>query len=206
MSIFGPPTFRRGRGFSLVEVLVSVTVLSLVLLVTLSALNGLAKAGMRLDRDVRQLEQMRLVSQFLRDSLRQAIPIQLERSPAVFFAGAPDELRWVAPLRGVDGMAGLHGKRLYLEEESLLIQFVPHQRLRDSSRREEAWGSARKHVLVDGVEHFSLAYLGEINGDWLQTWDPELGRHPAAVSLRLSAAGREWPELLVAPDMDRLWR
>ena len=61
------------RGFTLVEVMVALVVLSLLMLGTLSALRTFGDTQTRIKATAQQTDQVRQVSQFLRNTLRQAV-------------------------------------------------------------------------------------------------------------------------------------
>src|SRR5690606_14159465 len=64
----------RQGGFTIVEVVVALTVLSLIVLATLTAVQTFGDTQARLETTLVRLDQMRMVSQFLRSTLRQAVP------------------------------------------------------------------------------------------------------------------------------------
>lgn len=191
---------RRASGFTLVEMVVALTILSLLTLATLTALRTLADTQSRLETTVARLDEMRLVSRFLRDSLRQAMPVARPLSFEQYYEGESAAIRWVAPLQGVEGVAGLQYMHLYREGESLVIQFVPYQNI------EPAWGSVDANVLLENLQTFEVLYRAGPDEPWVDRWyqgEDEATGLPYAVKLRIQARGRYWPDMVVALDQSQ---
>ncbi len=188
-------------GFTLVEVIVALTILSLVVLATLTAVHTLGNTQARLKATIDRLDEMRLVSQFLRNSLRQAVPITSPLTGTPYFHGTAGTVHWAAPLQGVEGVAGLQYMRLYRTGDTLNIQFAPYQPDLD----EPDWNASRGYPLLDGVEDFELSYrAGQAEG-WQSGWGAASGGEesltlPQAITIRVRTRGRYWPDLVVAPD------
>src|SRR5690606_15459212 len=113
-------------------VVVALTVLSLIVLATLTAVRTLGDTQARLEATHVRLDQRRMVNQFLRSTLRQAVPASVA-DPSTFsqqgaFQGESGEVVLVAPMPTVEGGAGLQYMRLFLREEGEIgIQFSPYR-------------------------------------------------------------------------------
>ena len=191
----------RNAGFTIVEVVVALTILSLIMLATLTAVRTLGDTQARLETTLTRLDQMRMVSQFLRSTLRQAVPAVIS-DPASFgqqgaFQGNDSEVVLVAPMPAVEGGAGLQYMRLFVHDETdVAIQFSPY-RLGETA---PDWGNVDSYPLVDEVELFELEYRETLDGEWLPAWGEETPVIPQAIKLRIMAKGRFWPDLVVAID------
>lgn len=191
---------RRASGFTLVEMVVALTILSMLTLATLTALRTLADTQSRLESTVARLDEMRLVSRFLRDSLRQTVPVPRPLSFDQYYEGEPSAIRWVAPLQGVEGVAGLQYMHLYRDGETLAIQFIPYQNI------EPAWGSVDAHVLLENLQTFEVQYRAAPDEPWVDRWYPgenEVTGVPYSLKLRIQARDRFWPDLVVAIDQSQ---
>ncbi|MEQ9465300.1 MAG: prepilin-type N-terminal cleavage/methylation domain-containing protein [Haliea sp.] len=185
------------RGFTLVEVVVALTVMSLLVLATLTAVRTLGDTHTRVEATTLRLDEMRLVSQFLRNSLRQAVPVRTLARPGGYLLGGRDELSWIAPLQGVEGVAGLQYKRLFLDGDTLMIQFVPFHPALESPD----WAEATAHPLLTDVSEFTLAFRENPQSAWLEQWGEQEGVVPRALKLQLRVRERYWPDLIVLPDL-----
>ena len=188
---------REQRGFTLVEVVVALTVMSLLVLATLTAVRTLGDTHARVEATTQRLDEMRLVSQFLRNSLRQAVPVRTQTRPGGYILGGRNELSWIAPLQGVEGVAGLQYKRLFLDGETLKIQFVPYHPALESPD----WAAVKAHPLLDEVSEFTLAFRGQAQEPWLEQWDEQETLLPQVLKLQLRVRERYWPDLVIAPDL-----
>src|SRR5690606_6009533 len=106
-------------GFTLVEIMISIAVLSLISLGVLSAMRTLANTQESLTRTTDRVDEMRQVSQFLRQSLQQAgagggstggLDIwwaQGSSNSANLLLAEPNEIVWMAPLDSIQGNSGM---------------------------------------------------------------------------------------------------
>lgn len=193
------------RGFTLVEMLVALVVLSLISLGTLSAMSTLGSTQQKLTATTDRVDEMRQVGDFLRNTLRQAMPspgqggggtwANMAPSPSV--QGDSSEMTWLAPLISVEGVSGLNRLRLYLDDSTLRLQFTPYRPGGDTF----TWsGFDDGHVLVNQVEEFAIAYRTAAGEPWLDALDDNHTAIPQAIRITLRARGRYWPDMIVAPD------
>lgn len=196
---------RCNRGFTLVEILVALVVLSLISLGTLTAMRTLGSTQEKLTATTDRVDELRQVSRFLRNTLRQAMPSPEQggggtwasMAPKPSVQGSDREIVWLAPLTSVQGVSGLNRLRLYLDESTLRLQFAPYAPGSDDF----TWdGFDEGHVLVEDVEEFAIAYRTATGEPWLDALEENNSAMPQAVRITLKARGRYWPDLIVAPD------
>lgn len=195
------------RGFTLVEMMIALVVLSLISLGTLSAMRTMATTQERLTATTDRVDELRQVSQFLRASLRQA-----QVPPHSGFGGTwaastgggltlaqHHELVWLAPFDAAGGASGLNYLRVYADGDSLRIQFQPHREEFDQA----SWsGLEAGEMLVRNLEEFAVYYRLVSNGPWVEEIIEEdmMDGLPAAIRLVVKSRGRYWPEIVVSPD------
>ena len=197
----------RGRGFTLVEVLIGLTLVTLVLLGLLSALRTFGIAGTRLDAHTSQGEEIRIVSGFVRQVLGSATPVlrplRADGAQAPVLAGDDHSLSWLGVMPARQGGGGLHVFTLALQDHdgarALVLHFQPYlpPRLPPGTTAYPPASARQQRVLVAGLEGFSLAYQGLGERAWVASWDDEAAL-PARIMLRIAAAGEAWPDLVVA--------
>ena len=196
---------RASRGMTLIEMLVALTVLSLLSAGMISAFGLGQRTFDRVTRIDRSHEDVGLVQQFLRTALESAYPFEPEagqRAQASGLEGAPTRLVLTAPgnSAGVDS-----GNRRFVLEvtrerdgsESLtLTSGLDRNGARDIDARH-----TRTEVLIPRIESLEWSYLDAAEGNnWRAHWTER--RPPALVRLRVQfPAGdlRRWPDLVVAP-------
>jgi general secretion pathway protein J len=200
MSVQTQSPGRRPAGFTLVEVVVALAVLSLILLATVSALRTFANTQESIDRVVTRLDEVRTVSSFLRDSLDSAIVGDVStggltlggsETPPAYFRGDRNSLEWKSAVLFGEGYGGVYLMRVALEGNDLVLRW----REPSGINRRKNWASAQSKVLLADVEQFQLAF----RRDYVRGWENNWRRSDPPVSVRLNIRSRErnWPELIM---------
>ena len=192
------------RGFTLVEVMVALTILSLVMVATVTGLRTLASTQTSIERVTERVDEVRTVSSFLRDTLESAVMGPSTGSSgglsfggssggtgSSFFRISEGGLEWKAVVLFGESHGGNYLLRVSEEEGSLLLRWLePSTQLRTLD-----WASAPSRVLVVELEEFLVSYQREPGGPWYQEWDS--AGMPELLSMQVKAGGRFWPELVV---------
>lgn len=190
----------RQAGFTLLELVVAITLMGLVLVVLYSGLRLGLNGWDSGERRAEATNRLRLAQEFLRRQLMQSLTvyeINEEQQRAVAFSGQPDRIEFVTPMLAQLGQGGLYRVRVEISDNRLWIRWRPY--LSDNSGS----GKDKESVLLEGVTGVEWAYFGvERNYDtepprWRSEWtSPE--RRPQLVRLNLSLIGESWPDLVVA--------
>lgn len=192
--------FCRGRGFTLVEVVVALTLVSVIMLGLVTALGTFANTGSRLEHRALESDNVRLVSAFLQQSLAEASPRDYAREGdsayTVWFAGEDEQIEWLGLMPARHATGGLYHFRLTFEPDAdggrLFLRYLPY--IGDDAAQE--WGHAPEHLLLAEVDRFGASYQRLGSPEWLPRWrDPEV--LPARVRIRVALNGSEWPDLIV---------
>lgn len=198
------------RGFTLIEVLVALTLLALLIAMGFATIKSSVSATRSGERIIARTNQVRTAQEFLRRQLANAMAIPFERMEdmgenRVFVADA-NEMRFVAPMPGHLSRGGPHVQWLMLErgQDGYRLLFDHHQ-LNGYDPDNPKGQDKRPPVLVlEGLARARFEYRmldenGELT-DWSSSWeDPQ--RLPLMV--RLAAEfdqdeNREWPDLEIA--------
>ncbi|HWP57289.1 MAG TPA: prepilin-type N-terminal cleavage/methylation domain-containing protein [Candidatus Acidoferrales bacterium] len=190
---------RSRSGFTLIEVILAITIFSLIALILYSAtyLSRRAAAKAALAAEAGQRE--RMLGSFVGGYFRSAFSYRSSpQDQAIFFYGEQTRVTFISALsRGLGGRGlakvtlewdGEKGDPLTLEEE-IPVRF---------SKDDEISGYRNRTVLYPAVDEFEIRYLPPDGAaaDWVDSWDgAETKSLPRAVRLRLSAPGgvkREW--------------
>lgn len=196
----------RQRGLTLVELLVTLTLLGLLSTMLFGALRVGTRVSDVTARSQESQIEMESVHRFLRRMLSQAQPLEAPRGgerPAPVFEGRVDALSFVAPLPRYlpqGGQSLLAISRSQVEGRAALVAdwapFYPR-------RAKDAAPIPRRVVLIERVGAIEFTYFGAPDGaevpQWFDRWI-DMPRLPMLVRLRVTLAdGRRWPDLMVAP-------
>jgi general secretion pathway protein J len=195
---------RSARGFTLIEVVVALSLLAFGLALTFGTLRGATKATERAEATAQRSERLRAVQSFIRGQVSGALSIAyaIEESTGepTFFRVDAHTLEFVAGMPGYLASGGPYLQTLELVPGEGGLQLVFQYRLLmpdgplDAEREPE--------VLLEGIAEggFEIRALDE-KGEPLP-WQPEwkaYGQLPALlrVNLRFADTRMRWPELLI---------
>lgn len=187
-------------GFTLVEVMVALTILSLVLLGTVSGLRTLGNTQVALERKTVRVDEIRTVSGFLRDLMEAAVvggdsgglSLGGGSADATYFRFGEDFVEWKSTILFGEAFGGSYVVRVAGEEEALVLRWREPEQHR---RNPDSWDAAPSRVLVQDLEEFAVALRQEYYTDWVADWDSK--EPPALVRMQIKSAGRYWPELIM---------
>ena len=119
----GSGSAARSRGFTLVEVMVSLTILTLVMLATVTGLRTLGNTQVAIERLTGRVDEMRSVSSFLRDTLNSAVTgsdsggltLGGGRGERTIFEVGPNALMWKAVVLFGEDFGGSYVVRVAAE-------------------------------------------------------------------------------------------
>lgn len=191
--------YRGQTGFTLLELVVAITLTGLVLVMLYSGLrlglNGWDSGEARAEATNR----LRLVEDFLRRLLAQSMTVYQindRQERTVVFTGQADRIEFVAPMLARLGQGGLYRVRIEADDGRLWIRWRPYL------PADPAAGEERETLLLEGVSGIEWTYFGSERDDdtqpeWRSDWASPL-RRPLLVRLNLTLQGESWPDLVVA--------
>jgi general secretion pathway protein J len=206
------------HGFTLLELLVAITLLGLLMAALFGALRLGARVWERADARLDASTTTQVVQDFIRQRLTGMLP--LETTPPglaegdVFepaFVGTLGAVRFASPAPEYLG-AGIHLMELALAgaggvdgTRNLVLRWRPLEP--DGRTAEDV--APEERVLIENIEALELAYFGAIDPaqppGWWQTWEGQ-AELPQLIRLRVSFPendARTWPELIVRPMVDQ---
>ena len=196
---------QRQRGFTLLEILLVLSLMGVLMALVGGALLGANRAVLKAQRYTVSLDEMRAAQRFLRSSIGQALPLDSSEDDSEssgFFVGSAQRLQFVATLPGTLG-GGIQLHTLELKGGDLQVAFAQVQSSADGTVA-KPWGDPQ--VLVHDVEELQLSYRGvspkgEATG-WISDW-PWPTRLPRAVRIDAKVNGPvPWLAEVVALRLD----
>ena len=202
----------RSAGFTLVELLLAITLMSILLALTYTGLRAATRASERGEVMLAATGGMRASHQFVRRQLNQMLPLAFDVSDdanemRIVFLGDSKSIQYVAPMPGYLGSGGPQVQLLELANgnDGSVLQFS-HALLQGF---EEDHLYARDPViLLEGVESAGFEFLGvDDEGelvDWASSWD-QPDALPVAVRLNIEFSEdvqMQWPDLVAGVRID----
>ena len=189
---------RAVEGFTLVEVIIALTLMSMIMLALVGAFRVFAESGGRIQSRSTALDEYVLVPAFLGRVLSSATTEARRvesNNAALWFQGASAELQWLGIMPARYGMGGLSHFKLAVSKADqggeLKVQILPFV----GSDQQPDWDQAESEVMVRDVVRFELAYRALSGEEWRQAWGDMPGL-PGWVSVRLETVSGHWPLMI----------
>ena len=201
----------RALGFTLVEMLLAMTLMSMLMVLAYGGLRASTRATERGQVILEESSRIRMAHQFVRKQLNQMIPLVFmeseDQEQRTVFEGSADKIRFVAPMPGYLGFGGPQVQELTFQHgEEGLVLVISHALLQGFE--EEKLYERDPIVLLDRIDQAEFQFLGlDEEGElsaWSNVWeDPE--KLPLAVSLDIEFNEEvyvRWPLLTASVRVD----
>jgi len=196
---------RRTNGFSLMEVLAALALLSLVLLGVYSGISTASRIVRSGDQAIERMDEIRSAQGFLRSELAQALAVPFDETDdgePIVFSGTSRTLRYVAPMPGYLSKLGPQLQTVSLVDDgrqSLRLEVTLAMLPPDGGAPQPI---GEPQVLLRGIRKGAISYRGMDDqnrpGDWQDSWD-DGRRTPSLVRIELEVGGNVLFPTLVAP-------
>jgi general secretion pathway protein J len=196
---------KRVRGFSLMEVLAALALLTIVLLGVYSGISTATRIVRSGSDAIQRMDEIRSAQAYLRGELAQALATpfgQTDDGDPVVFAGDAHSLRFVAPMPGYLSRLGpqLQTVKLVEDGRSTYRLEVSLAMLPPDGGDPQPLGEPE--ILLRGIGKGTFSYRGMDEkgqpGDWQDSWG-DTRRTPSLVRLALDVDGNVVFPTLVAP-------
>jgi general secretion pathway protein J len=201
-----PRACRRGAaGFTLLEIMVAMVVLSLIVTTAFGALRlgersweaGLARST--------ENETLRAVSGVLQRQFEQFLPQvwTIDKEKTLAFIGDSGQIRFIGPAPLHRGATGLFEYTLEVETDNDGTRLVLYYQLHDPDIDgfQPQLDDRQRVLLVDDLDEAGFDYFGSPVKDdppqWYSQWASDAEAFPRLVRARIEAVGGPWPELVM---------
>ncbi len=206
MTLTARPWLRQS-GFTLLELIVAITLMGLVLVVLYSGLRLGLNSWDGGEQRAEATNRLRLTQEFLRRQLTQSLAAYHtndQQQRVVTFTGQADQIEFIAPMLAQLGQGGLYRVRIEAADGRLWIRWRPYLPTDPEA------GEQRETVLLEGVSQVEWAYFGvepdqpESSAQWRTDWS-NAEQRPRLVRLNLNLHGEAWPDLVAALPEGKPW-
>lgn len=186
---------RQQKAFTLIETLVALTLMSLLIMVLFGGFRAGVRSWQASENYIAAAEEPRQLSALLYRHLGQVVPVMAgggNVSPRPIFAANTERIRYVAPLAMSVGDAYFIFEMInnFEGRGGVWARFAP---MVEGLTAEDILSSAEYTQIS---EEWSVQFVYFYNEEWLDEM-PE-GELPKLVSVRLTAAEKQWPSMVFA--------
>ena len=206
---------KRETGFTLVEILLAFTLMSILLALAYGGLHASTRATERGQVILEESSRLRMAHQFVRKQLNQAIPMAFNQTgenlvgaeDQEVFLGAAQSIRFVGPMPGYLGFGGPQVQQLSIvqgeEGLALILEHALVQGFEESKLAERPPIQLIDHIASAEFQFQGRDEEGELT-PWMNVWE-DTAILPLAISLAIEfeeGSYTEWPWLVAAVKID----
>jgi len=199
-------------GFTLMEIIVAMTMLSLIMAMIYGAIHTSRKMAEKGNKRINATNEIRVVQELIRRQISRILPMAFkeEDNTFVIFEGDENHIMYVSPMPGYLGNGGPHVQLIEIvnAKGGKLLQFS-HWLLNDSLDEDSFEDSEQEPVvLLENIDFAEFSFVkldeeGEL-GEWESDWD-ESENTPLMVRLEVDMGDKalmQWPNLQVSLMLD----
>jgi len=205
----GARTRRKSRGFTLLELMIALTLLALLSAVLFGSLRLAGRSTDSGEAKAEAASSMRLAEEFLRTNLEAQHPLRMRKMLEwpLLFRGARDELRYASDLPARVAGGGIWYYRLAIRSEDPRSPLVLERVVPDlAADALPEFTEAERSVLALGIGELTLGYYGRdpdslpsVPATWRDHWD-DAQQLPLVIRIDVKPRnGPAWPTLYVTP-------
>jgi general secretion pathway protein J len=194
---------KQPQGFTLIEILVSLSLLGIVFLLLFSSLYTANKSWIAGEKKISNNDESRLVALFLRRQISQALPITWVNNgkSKLLFKGNENILSFTSTLPAHRAGGGLNLITIEVEQtEDESNLYIKYQPVASGSYSDNGEYKNNNALLISNVENIEFSYFGsnEKNqtAEWHSEWiDENVMPNLIRVKINSSAPGISWPQI-----------
>lgn len=195
---------RAARGFTLLEVLVAITIFSLVIAVLYAGYRLAVRSWESGERTQAAVSELRLAGAFIRRHASEAFPLAISESRAwrLWFQGEPERLVFITAMPAYLGQGGMYEMTLQVDDGKEGAALTVARRLLHPDAESGRPGvDDRARPLVEDLESATFDYFGTSAEDGVPSWHRswvDQQQLPQLVRLRvISRRAGAWPDMVI---------
>lgn len=175
----------RRDGFTLIELIISITILSFITVIIGSAFRLGIQAWERGEKETGDAQRLRGLSSLLSQQLKSLYPYMIKTEDndedVVAFKGEPDSITFVTTITdtsygGLKWVQYIFRDGVLLYKEGLLPDKKFEEHIKDKDKEE---------IVDSNIDNFQFSYLAPDDDEWTESWDDE---EEVPVSVRVNIA------------------
>jgi len=189
-------------GFTLIEVMIAMTLISIMMVLLVSSLKTSAESWEIGERKITEVNENAMVYHFFRRHLSSAKPLSnhfAQNQPAFSFQGTNRSLQFVSSFPASASRKGLQLFEIKLSDKdsgSIKVSLSPYFPALDNEARQ-----TEEVVLIEDVAALKISYFSrtaeDVAGQWTESWQ-EKPFLPELVKIKIELKNeRFWPEFII---------
>lgn len=193
------------KGFTLLEIMIAMLVLSMVLLMLFSSLHTANKYWQIGENRTEKNSEFRLITHFIRKQISQAVPLIWvdKKERQLLFSGEEDQLSFTSNLPAHRGGGGLYFLTMHVINTDAGNQLGLHYSLiqADNSPLDNNISDETGYVdLINNIDEVSFSYFGKVDinqeAQWHDRWSSDKAMPKIIrISMRTTNPDKDWPEI-----------
>lgn len=194
--------YKHRSGFTLVEVLIAMTLFSMIMLMMFTALNTTSRNWYLTEAKTEKNDERRLIQGFIRKQFEQLVPmLQLSQSDnRVLFQGESNTVTYTSYLPSHHAGAGIYLLNLSVDDNKLVLQ---HQDISAKINLDKKITLTDKNsrVLLEDIDSIEFEYFGREDNDdtpsWHDRWEIN-NRLPELIKINIADTDYNiWAEMII---------
>lgn len=163
-------------GFTLIEILISISLLSLLMIATGSTIKTISQTQTKVNYQVNQLDSTKVTIDFLRSIFGQISSISPKGTQnfkkGVFFIGDSKNIQWLGNMPARIGVGGLTYFRISLVNNSAGSSDLVLQYTEFKNEVPPSWDGIAYYSLIKSINKFDINYLHQTSSseEWIRSW------------------------------------
>jgi general secretion pathway protein J len=176
---------RQKNGFTLIELILAITILSLITVIIGGAFRLGIQAWEKGEKETEDAQRLRVLSSLLSQQLKSSYPYEMKMKDkdeeVVLFKGESDSITFVTTLAD-SSYGGFKWVRYVFRDGAL---FYMEGLLPDKKFQETIKSKDKEEIIDKNIDEFQFSYYSSDDDEWKESWD--FGEDlPAAVKVTLS--------------------